>query len=789
MDDHSILNEMPIPFLPYITIIILVLRLVHKKTHTQKIGKISSDFVEFMHINVQYLAYCKQTKMMIGGMGMNTIVEIQGTVQKVIIRDIRDGYTSFLIKTEQEKIIFCTGNILPLEEGIHVKVRGNLQTDNLHGKQLTHTDVKRVFLDENDLLRYILKSNAGIGVTVAKEMIRLIGPTLLEDALEINFEERLLKIRGIRRLQAQKITAVLRKQQLEQSLFDYLLRHGGEYKDFAIINRKYGYEALQMLKEKPYEIGRKNGVKFLTCDSIAKENGALAHDTDRLEYGIRWALQNGASKGHTYLKRQDLLRDAQDLLKNAIFPQRVSFAALQLGVEFALRSGVIKEGDRYYLTTLRDAEIQVAGHLSRLLFESGEDFPEYSINLAKSVAAKLKIDFAEEQLDAFVLLKSPGVKALLGGPGTGKTTVIRGLVEGFLLMQPEGQITLCAPTGRAAQRLAEATGREASTIHRLHELSKKNLKEKTKSVSGTKMYVIDEASMINIEMANMLLSEIENGSIVIFVGDVDQLPAIGAGNFLADLGQYNQIPTIELTQVFRQAGASVTLQNAKLINLGISKLEEGMDFQMIQANDDEMLDIIPKAFIKYFDAQDPYKVQALACTRQLVNQLNTILQNAVNPAKGGIRYGGRTFRTGDKILMVRNNYKLGYFNGDIGKIDSILPGDYIKIRINQLEIMMTLDELEDMDLGYAMTVHKAQGSEYQVVLLALTSTPQNMLSRKILYTGMTRGKGKVILIAKQASVAMAVANNEEQRNSMLIRRLEAINGKLGDRRNMLNGTA
>lgn len=716
--------------------------------------------------------------MTMGVIEMETKIEIQGIVHKIIIRDLRDGYTSFLIRSDKGTLISCTGNILPLEEGIHVKVSGNWET-NKFGQQITHAEVKRVFQNENDLLLYLLKSDVGIGVVKAKEIVKTLGPYLIENTLEYKIEDQLLKIRGIRRLHAQKIITALQRHQYEQSFFDYLIRHGGEYKDFDNLNKMYGHEAFSMLKQSPHRIGRKSGVKFLVCDAIAKENGGLAHSAERLEYGIRWALQHGASKGHTYLPRHDLLRDTQDLLKNAIYPERVSFAALQLGIDLALRSDIIKEENRYYLKTLRNAEKEAAKHINRLTFRINKSFSEYNPTLVRMMMEKQKIEFAPEQMEAFDLLQNPGIKVLIGGPGTGKTTVARGLVEVFLLMKPDAEIILCAPTGRAAQRLSEATGREASTIHRLLELSKGNIREHTELTTKSKMYIIDESSMINIEMANLLLSEIESGAIVIFLGDTDQLPAIGAGNFLLDLIQYENIQTVELTKVYRQAGSSITLQNAKLINLGISQLQDGDDFESIQAKDDEILNILPKEFIRYYDSRDPYKVQALTCTRKLANQMNGVLQNLVNPVAGGIRYGGRVFRVGDKILMTNNNYKLGYFNGDVGKITNILPGNYIKVKVNQLEILMTIDELEDMDLGYAMTVHKAQGSEYRVVLLALSSAPRSMLSRKILYTGITRGKEKVVLIAEKTSIAIAVANNEDERNSMLIPRLKAIETKRG----------
>ena len=714
---------------------------------------------------------------------METKIELQGIYKKTIIRDLRDGFTSFLLETKnthERKHYHCTGNILSFEEGEKITVQGTWETNQIFGLQIKDVVVRRPPMDSSALLQFLLTSGSDIGVMTAKNVVEHFGEQLTQHDLDEGLEDKMVLLRGLTRKQCQSLLHKLRNRYTQQELYEYIVKHGGIYKDYLSMYKKYGYEALEMFKRSPYEIGRKSGLRFVICDSVAKENGGRNQSVQRLEYGVRRALQAATAEGHTYLNRQQLLRETQRLLRNAVFPEPVSLPAINLGIELATRSGVVREENRYYIQSIRNAEKRVAENIGRMSFQV-VPYEKYCDDLVGQVMEKTGIHFAEGQQEAFSLLHTPGVKVLLGGPGTGKTTTVRGLVEAFLTMKPDAEILLCAPTGRAAQRLSEATGREAFTIHRLLEFTKGNITEKKLASKALRadLYVIDETSMINIELADFLLEEIEAGATIIFVGDNEQLPAIGAGNFLHDLTCSKGIPTVELTEVFRQKSTSVILKNARAICMGISKLSKGDDFELISAEDDKMLTRVQEEFLKYYDRNNPYSVQVLACTKSIVSQLNTLIQKLVNGNAKGVRYGGTVFRVGDKIIMNSNNYRMRYFNGDMGIITDIVSEEYIKVKINQVEILLTIDEFEDMELGYCITVHKSQGSEYPVVFLVLPSKPKKMLKRKILFTGITRGKQNVKLFATKATIAMAVANNEEDnRQSTLMRRLEIQRKKL-----------
>ena len=723
---------------------------------------------------------------------METKVELQGTYKKTIMRDLRDGFTSFLLEIKnmhERKHYHCSGNILPFEEGEKITVQGTWETNQIFGLQIKDAVVKRPPMDSAALLQFLLSSGLGIGVMTAQNIIDHFGKRLACYDLDEALENQMVLLRGLTRKQCQELLHKLRNRYTQQELYDYIVKHGGIYKDYLSLYKKYGYEALEMLKKSPYDIGRKSGLRFVICDSVAKENGGHSQSAQRLEHGVRRALQAAAAEGHTYLNKQQLLREAQRLLRNAVFPEPVSLPAINLGIELATRSGIVREENRFYIRSIRNAEKRVAENIGKMSF-SAVPYEKYCDSLVEQVMEKTGIRFAEGQQEAFSLLRTPGVKVLLGGPGTGKTTAVRGLVEAFLMMKPDAEILLCAPTGRAAQRLSEATGREAFTIHRLLEFTKGNMTEKKLAMKALRadLYVVDETSMINIELADLLLDEIKPGATVIFVGDNEQLPAIGAGNFLHDLTCSKGIPTVELTEVFRQKSSSVILKNARAICMGISKLSKGDDFELISVEDDKILTRVQEEFLKYYDRNNPYSIQVLACTKSVVSQLNTLIQKLANGNAKGIHYGGTVFRIGDKIIMNSNNYRMRYFNGDVGIITDIVSEEYIKVKINQVEILLTIDEFEDMELGYCMTVHKSQGSEYPAVFLVLPSKPKKMLKRKILFTGITRGKQDVKLFATKATVAMAVANNEEDnRQSTLIRRLEIQRKKL--ERNAEKGAA
>lgn len=350
-------------------------------------------------------------------------IEIEGRYKKTIMRDLRDGYTSFILEVQNEnkrKKYYCSGNILPIEEGEHIIVQGKWEIDQLYGPQIKDVIIKRPPMDKNGLLKLILSSGLGLGTATARNIVENFGEQLIQNSLDEELENRMVLLRGITRKQCQQILNRLRNQNNQQELYEYLVRHGGVYKDYLILYRKYGFDALEMLRKKPYEIGLKNGLRFIVCDSIAKESGGHSQSAIRLENGIRRALHAAASEGHTYLEKPQLLKETQRLLRNAVFPDPVSVPAICLGIELATRSGVVREENRFYLDFLRNAEKRVAENIGNMSFPSVR-YEEYQTALIDQVMEKTGIQFANGQRDAFTLLESSGVKVLLGGPGTGKS--------------------------------------------------------------------------------------------------------------------------------------------------------------------------------------------------------------------------------------------------------------------------------------------------------------------------------------------------------------------------------
>ena len=717
---------------------------------------------------------------------MNNVVELSGTYKRTICRDLKSGYTVFVLSvnyTGTKKDITCTGEILPIQDNTQIHVTGCWEESRLYGRRLVDAKITKLPTDKTEMLRYLVSGSFGFGISAAQEIVSLFGFDPAQYLSNPLMETELRKIRGVTQAGAHKLLEQLKAQQRETQLYFFLIEHGGDYQHYLKAFDRLGDNALQIIQKNPYEAGKRIGLDLQVCDSIFKQQGGKANNSNRVEFGIYWTLLQEASAGHTFCNKNDLLQKAQRALKNHIFPDVVTIPAVLLGLDRATRQDIVKEQKRYYLYRNREREIQLAAIVDRLLAEDCKRYKSYDENMASWVMEKMHCSFAEEQQTAFSLLSSPGIKMLIGSPGTGKTTVIRGLIMAFHKMFPQAVIKLCAPTGRAAQRMTESTGEEASTIHRLLgtlTCSGETLSRKSAEVFiPADMVIVDEASMLNLELANDLFSAIRPGTLVLLVGDTHQLPAIGAGNVLFDFIFSGLIPVVTLTKVFRQSKDSVILQNAQAINVGVSKLEEASDFKIVSAEDSDILEAVAEKFMECYDVANPYSVQVISSTVKTVEALNLELQKAVNKQTGGIHYGGINYRLGDKILMVRNNYKVGYYNGDIGLVTAI-GKDCMKVRINQTELLLKKEELRDIQLGYAITAHKGQGSEFPTVMVVLPQQPQNMLQRKLLYTSITRGKNMVYLFAKEASIVAAISNNQEaQRNSYLIPRLHALAKKRG----------
>ncbi|NLT13477.1 MAG: AAA family ATPase, partial [Clostridiales bacterium] len=497
----------------------------------------------------------------------------------------------------------------------------------------------------------------------------------------------------------------------------------------------------------------------------------------------RYLLRLQANKGDTYAEFPALIRGVREFLAYAPEYEAVASAIMNGFINDGLEGCVVdKCGTKYsvYLKSLYWNEVNTTNAIRRLMRTARpvDCNPEELCAYAEKICG---VKYAEQQREAFQLLKTGGVGIITGGPGTGKTTVIKGLLAAYQKMFPDRVIKLCAPTGRASQRMKEATGREATTIHRLLEYkpfeNTATYKNGANPIDADFLFV-DEGSMISIDVADLLFSAIRSGTTVLIAGDIDQLPSVGTGNVLNDLIESGVIPVIALKKTHRQAEGSVIIDNAKKIREGYSNLSACDDFEIFVRDDDEIPDVIEEQFLKYYKTEDVFSAQVLVPARKRqgtgAKDINKRLQAIINTSSKGLTYSDTTFKTGDKVMLMRNNYTAedAYFNGDVGVVlstdetglDLLIDGQ--KIRIDE-------SQLNDVSLAYATTIHKSQGSEYDVAICVMPSEPSIMLQRNLLYTAITRAKKKVILIAAPNAIDRAVFTRDSvKRQSLLVDRLQ-----------------
>lgn len=546
---------------------------------------------------------------------------------------------------------------------------------------------------------------------------------------------------------------------------------------------KYGLSAIDELKNNPYKIGTECGISFEICDRIAKKLNFSAMDKCRIQQILLEAMNKCSSSGHAHTYENMLCGEALRLIKRSAYKEKVPITvfidALQNNPDFIF--DYLEDGSEgIYSASLHSSENGVAKNVARLI-NSGVDLP-FDDDVVSWVEKNAgNITYAPEQRKCFELIKRSGVAIVTGGPGTGKSTVINGLINAYSKLNPEKTIKLCAPTGRAAQRMSECTGKEATTIHRLleykpfgDEISYKNADD---PLEGD-LFVVDEVSMLDIEIANIFLSAVPSGSLVLFVGDINQLPSVGPGDVLNDMLQSEVIPSVHLVTVYRQGLTSPIVQNAIRINSGVSAFIENDEYRnIVIENDNEIIVYITMLAMSLYNPCKPFDMQILCPTHKGssgVANINKSLQSILNPQskdKKEIRYGSRLYRVKDKVVLQSNNYKIGYYNGDLGIIKDI-EEDFILIELQNREIRLPSDNFDDLNLAYAMTIHRSQGSEFANVIVVMPAEAKIMLKRNLLYTAITRAKKRVVVIASRGAIPVAVDTTETgARNSRLKNRL------------------
>ncbi len=722
------------------------------------------------------------------------VEKVTGYVEHIVFRNEENGYTVFHLENEDGEVT-CVGNLNFITEGEMLELEGEYVNHSVYGNQLKVLAYR--VKEPKDLVsieRY-LGSGAikGIGQTMASRIVK----KFREDTFRIIEEEpeRLAEIKGISERKAMEIASQMEEKKDMRKSMIYLQKYGISTKLAAKIYQRYGMKVHQILEENPYRLADDiEGVGFRTADEIAARIGIHTDSDYRIRSGLFYILQQAVAEGHIYLPEELLLRRAKVLLGIEI--EDIEKYIMDLCME---RKTVMKEKDgkvivypaHYYYMELNTAKM-----LNDLDIDCQmpEDMMEKRL---RAVEEKEKIELDPLQHKAVIESIKHGLLILTGGPGTGKTTTINTMIQFF---ESEGlSILLAAPTGRAAKRMTEATGYEAQTIHRLLEVNGNPEEESTGGFLRNRenpleadVIIIDEMSMVDLNLMHALLSAVVQGTRLILVGDVDQLPSVGPGSVLKDIISSERFHVVTLTKIFRQAGESDIIMNAHKINAGepVELNKKSRDFFFVKCDEADtiiggIIALIQRKLPQYVQAH-PNEIQVMTPTRKGllgVERMNVILQKYLNPAdekKTEREINGRLFREGDKVMQIKNNYQLeweictrfgltvdkgmGVFNGDMGVISEINEyKETVEVEYDEgRKVKYGFDMVDELELAYAITVHKSQGSEYPAVILPLLPGPKLLYNRNLLYTAVTRAKKCLTIIGSDTTFQEMIRNKSEQ---------------------------
>ncbi len=724
-------------------------------------------------------------------------VTIVGQYVRTKMHDCQNGYTAFDVRTS-DGVVSCTGKLLVPHVGATVKVTGNWTTTRF-GKQLERCTVQEILADTESIYEYLIHIP-----TIGEETARTVADRLDEDLLSLatmeKAEQFLIKATGITEKRAETICAHIRRNAAHVALFLMLseFRSGSAAADRIFV--KYGEDAVKAILNDPYGIGMKYGLTFAECEHLAITMGkAISNDPRRTVACAIDRLNRLSNKGDCCVDAVSLAMDVRKEINRANLSLKPSkdkgekeeekkheepiargISAIMALDNVMLSDSIVQDHRQFYSKSIFWQELRTAIGIRKIIRSAirTECDPDELCTYAEAMCG---VKYAEQQRSAFRMFQTGGLCVLTGGPGTGKTTVVKGLLLAYERLYPDNVIALCAPTGRASQRMKEATGRPASTIHRLLEYhpygDSFSCKNETNPIEAD-LIVVDESSMISVDLAELLFNAVRPGTMVLLVGDTDQLPSVGPGNVLGDIIRSKTVPVTALTKTHRQGAGSPIIENAKRISSGNSDLVRNIDFEIVECAEEALVQSIRNQYVLYHKNNNPFAVQVLTTMRrdplQGCDAISRAIQAEVNPkakTSKGVRYGNTTYYVGDKIMMTRNNYNVGYFNGDIGVVKSIAPKEVI-VEINGEEVAVANSLLCDMSLAYASTIHKSQGSEYNVVIVVIPAKPVSMLQRNILYTAITRAKKRVILIASDQTIFTCVNTvTAVQRKTLLCERL------------------
>ena len=655
-----------------------------------------------------------------------------------------------------------------------------------HGLQLSVTTCKQIVpTDQAGVLAYLSSGIIkGVGPEIAKAIVARFGDKTME-VLDQN-PQQLLSIRGIAKTKLKTIVASYEETKALSDLMIYLAPFGVSMKKAAMIKEEFGDQSLQIVKTDPFQLCRIKGFGFMTVDSIARKTKVSLKHPMRYAGAINYVLDEARVSGHLFLSVDETVGRCYDLLNSDCEAEVVSEGEIRQAISNErLESRIYVEGTRVYLSYERMCEVKAAKRIVSMILQ--EDFEEiYDLDEKIDQAEQtLKQKLAPSQRKAVKLCLSHPISIMTGGPGSGKTTTLRFILDIYKKEYPSNEILLAAPTGRASRRMAEQTGMFASTLHSALGL----ITDEESPLNDTELLpadliVVDEFSMVDMRLAYILLERIKPGAQLLIVGDADQLPSVGAGNVLREMIRSEKVPTAVLDTIFRQASNSRIIVNAHAINHNDTHLQYGDDFQMLEVqNAEDAAQLVVKNYLEEVSQHGLENVQILSPFRKrgavASNALNETIRDLVNPAskrKMELKCGSRVFRVGDRIMQTAN--RNGVSNGDVGLITGMVKVDdevFVDIRLlDGRELRYSKDMMEDVEFSYCLTIHKSQGQEYPVIIVPLLKEHYIMLRRNLLYTAVTRAKAKVILIGQRQAVYIAIHKCDVgQRNTVLADRIVA----------------
>lgn len=636
------------------------------------------------------------------------------------------------------------------------------------------TSIQEASASETVTIEY-LASDAFPGITYenAVTIVRYHGADIFSFIQQENAAKQIQEETGMAAGTVKDMIQTIGETAAERRLFEFLGPLGVPYPFCAKAVKLYGTEAEDVIRTNPHKIGMKMGLSFRLCDHISKAIGYSCNYNGRLRAAARETLKLIGNEGHVWCSQSEYYNTLSRVLNTGSYDSDISLVNFLSTTSNIIGMRTYQEEQIFYSRNLYVAESRIAKNILRLAAVSGET-QGWDPNLIAYAERACKMSYGLQQRQAFTtVLDRRGIKVINGGPGTGKTSTIKGILMVYQRLYPDHVIKLCAPTGRAAQRLSESTGMEASTVHRLLDYRPYGDSHTHKDVNNpiqADLIVVDETSMMFIELFDIFLAAVKTGTTLIFVGDINQLESVGAGSILSDLLQMPNdiVHKCTLTDVFRQKGGSPIIENSIRINQGITDLVTNDDFRIINTkNEEESLETVLKLSSSLYNAENPFETQILCPAKKGlagITNLNTALQKLLNPGKKGLQYGNTLFRVHDKIMMIQNNYNsdANYFNGDIGVIKEIGASEVVA-EIRDERYTIKRQQLDEMCLSYGMTIHKSQGSEFKNIIVVMPMEPHSMLTRNLFNTAVTRAKEKVFVVNEGTAMETAIKTGKSCR--------------------------